>query len=146
MLDFKANGEAGMLFPINGAADSRDTTYRLGRLEVYNWGPFHGLHRADFDSIGTAIIGPTGSGKTTLVDALMTLLVAHPRYNLASTGGHESDRTLPSYIRGELGGDGGRSRPDRCPCSAPRIPSAWKVYFKNSLQEELQPQAATAKN
>ena len=30
--------------------------------------------------------------------------------------------------------------------SAPRIPSAWKVYFKNSLQEELQPQAATAKN
>ena len=30
--------------------------------------------------------------------------------------------------------------------SAPRIPSAWKVYFKNSLQEELQPQAANAKN
>ena len=29
---------------------------------------------------------------------------------------------------------------------APRIPSAWKVYFKNSLQEELQPQAANAKN
>lgn len=68
MLDFKANGEAGMLFPINGEAVSRDTTYRLERLEVYNWGPFNGLHRADFDSIGTAIIGPTGSGKTTLVD------------------------------------------------------------------------------
>ena len=30
--------------------------------------------------------------------------------------------------------------------SAPRVPSAWKVYFKNSLQEELQPQAANAKN
>ena len=29
---------------------------------------------------------------------------------------------------------------------APKIPSAWKVYFKNSLQEELQPQAANAKN
>ena len=55
---------------------------------------------------GTAIIGPTGSGKTTLVDALMTLLVANPRYNLASTGGHESDRTLISYVRGVLGGDG----------------------------------------
>lgn len=106
MLDFKANSEARMLFPINGEADSKDTTYHLGRLEVFNWGPFNGLHRAEFDSLGTAIIGPTGSGKTTLVDALMTLLVAHPRYNLASTGGHESDRTLPSYIRGELGGDG----------------------------------------
>lgn len=112
MLDFKANGEAGMLFPISGEADSKDTTYRLGRLEVYNWGPFNGLHRAEFDSIGTAIIGPTGSGKTTLVDALMTLLVAHPRYNLASTGGHESDRTLPSYIRGELGGDGSTKHED----------------------------------
>ena len=29
---------------------------------------------------------------------------------------------------------------------AMRIPSAWKVYFKNSLQEELQPQTANAKN
>lgn len=30
--------------------------------------------------------------------------------------------------------------------SAPRIPSAWKVYFKNSLQDDLQPQAANAKS
>ena len=63
-----------------------------------------------FDPNGTAIIGPTGSGKTTLVDALMTLLVAQPRYNLASTGGHESDRTLISYVRGVLGGDGSDGR------------------------------------
>jgi uncharacterized protein YPO0396 len=55
------------------------------------------------DARGTAIIGPTGSGKTTLVDALMTLLVAQPRYNLASTGGHESDRDLMSYLRGVTG-------------------------------------------
>jgi uncharacterized protein YPO0396 len=83
-----------------------EATFRLGQLEVYNWGPFAGFHRADFDPQGTAIIGPTGSGKTTLVDALMTLLVLQPRYNLASTGGHESDRTLISYVRGVLGGDG----------------------------------------
>lgn len=30
--------------------------------------------------------------------------------------------------------------------SAPRIPSAWKVYFKHSLQEDLQPRATNAKN
>lgn len=30
--------------------------------------------------------------------------------------------------------------------SAPRVPSAWKVYFKNSLQDDLQPQAANAKS
>lgn len=87
-----------------------DHSYTLSQLEVYNWGPFRGLHRAEFDPAGTAIIGPTGSGKTTLVDALMTLLVSQPRYNLASTGGHESDRTLIEYVRGVLGGDGADGR------------------------------------
>lgn len=85
-------------------------SFLLHQLEVFNWGPFGGLHRAEFHKNGTAIIGPTGSGKTTLVDALMTLLVLHPRYNLASTGGHESDRTLISYVRGVLGGDGSDGR------------------------------------
>jgi len=89
---------------------SQDSSFLLSQLEVYNWGPFRGLHRAEFDPAGTAIIGPTGSGKTTLVDALMTLLVASPRYNLASTGGHESDRTLMEYVRGVLGGDGADGR------------------------------------
>jgi len=82
------------------------SSFLLTELEVFNWGPFRGMHRATVDPQGTAIIGPTGSGKTTLIDALMTLLVEQPRYNLASTGGHESDRTLISYVRGVLGGDG----------------------------------------
>lgn len=83
-------------------------TFTLSSLEFYNWGGFQGYHRAEIDSNGTAVIGPTGSGKTTLVDALMTLLCATPRYNLASTGGHESDRDLVSYVRGVSGpGDGG---------------------------------------
>lgn len=77
--------------------------YILTHLDLYNWGPFGGRHCAEIDPKGTAIIGPTGSGKTTLVDALMTLLTHQPRYNLASTGGHESDRDLISYIRGVSG-------------------------------------------
>ena len=98
------------LVPEDDDVATRDTSYVLQQLEVFNWGPFCGLHRAVFDPNGTAIIGPTGSGKTTLVDALMTLLVAQPRYNLASTGGHESDRTLISYVRGVSGGDGSDGR------------------------------------
>lgn len=81
--------------------------YRLQQLELYNWGGFAGYHSAEVDPQGTAIVGPTGSGKTTLVDALMTLLGTNPKYNLASTGGHESDRDLVSYVRGVAGaGDG----------------------------------------
>ncbi|SOB74793.1 Uncharacterized protein YPO0396 [Marinobacter sp. LV10R510-11A] len=79
------------------------SAFILTHLDLYNWGPFGGRHCADINSKGTAIIGPTGSGKTTLVDALMTLLTHQPRYNLASTGGHESDRDLISYIRGVSG-------------------------------------------
>tara|TARA_R110000850_G_scaffold222600_1_gene348468 strand:- start:3175 stop:6498 length:3324 start_codon:yes stop_codon:yes gene_type:complete len=79
------------------------SAFILTHLDLYNWGPFGGRHCAEIDSRGTAIIGPTGSGKTTLVDALMTLLTHQPRYNLASTGGHESDRDLMSYIRGVSG-------------------------------------------
>jgi len=86
------------LFPIESA-------YLLTELEVYNWGPFQGKHRAEIDRHGTAIIGPTGSGKTTLIDALMTLLAPQPKYNLASTGGHESDRDLISYVRGVSGAE-----------------------------------------
>lgn len=79
------------------------SAFILTHLDLYNWGPFGGRHCAEIDARGTAIIGPTGSGKTTLVDALMTLLTHQPRYNLASTGGHESDRDLMSYIRGVSG-------------------------------------------
>jgi uncharacterized protein YPO0396 len=86
-------------------------TFVLAEIDMFNWGGFSGRHQALIDSAGTAVIGPTGSGKTTLVDALMTLLCANPRYNLASTGGHESDRDLASYVRGVSGpGDGGEGQ------------------------------------
>ena len=78
-------------------------SYHLHELHLYNWGAFAGRHQASIDAANTAIIGATGSGKTTLIDALMTLLCASPRYNLASTGGHESDRDVVSYVRGASG-------------------------------------------
>ena len=80
-----------------------ESSFILQELHLYNWGAFAGRHQIGIDPGNSAIIGPTGSGKTTLVDALMTLLCASPRYNLASTGGHESDRDLVSYVRGASG-------------------------------------------
>lgn len=90
------------------AADETEEAqaYCLTQLEVFNWGPFCGLHRVEFDAAGCALIGQTGSGKTTLVDAIMTVICTQPRYNLASTGGHESDRDLMSYLRGVTGTGG----------------------------------------
>ncbi|MBY0409198.1 MAG: AAA family ATPase, partial [Burkholderiaceae bacterium] len=97
---------------------STGSSFILQELHLYNWGAFAGRHQVSIDAGNSAIIGPTGSGKTTLVDALMTVLCASPRYNLASTGGHESDRDLVSYVRGASGqgNDSGDhiARPGRC--------------------------------
>lgn len=78
-------------------------SYTVSQIELYNWGGFSGLHQADIHPDGSAIIGSSGSGKTTVVDAMMTLLVARPSYNLASTGTEKGDRDLTSYIRGASG-------------------------------------------
>lgn len=85
------------------AADDAATGFRLQRLEVLNWGTFHrcvwtiapGGHNA-------LLTGDIGSGKSTLVDAVTTLLVPHHRivYNKAA-GAEGKERSLYSYIRGE---------------------------------------------
>jgi len=102
----------------------------IKQLEVYNWGPFSGRACAHIDPQGTSIIGPTGSGKTTLVDALMTLITAQPRYNLASTGGHESDRDLLSYIRG-VSGAGNNSGDNSHVARTDKTTTAISALFSN---------------
>ena len=76
--------------------------FRLRRFEVYNWGTFHnkvwGL-RPNGDN--TLLTGDIGSGKSTLVDAITTLLVPANRivYNKAA-GAETKERTLKSYVLG----------------------------------------------
>mgnify|MGYP001428854457 CR=1 FL=1 len=77
--------------------------WRLRRLEMLNWGTFHGKV-ASFvpDERWSLLVGENGSGKSTAVDALRTLIVP-PRllnYNDASTEQKRRDRTRRSYVRG----------------------------------------------
>jgi uncharacterized protein YPO0396 len=85
------------------AADDTVTGFRLQRLEVFNWGTFN-RHVWTIGPSGhnALLTGDIGSGKSTLVDALTTLLVPHHRivYNKAA-GAESKERTLYSYIRGE---------------------------------------------
>ncbi len=84
-------------------ADDTVTGFRLQRFEVLNWGTFHRVvWRIDPAGRNALLTGDIGSGKSTLVDALTSLLVPHNRivYNKAA-GAEGRERSLYSYVRGE---------------------------------------------
>jgi len=76
--------------------------YRLQQLELYNWGTFHHqvwcLHA---NGHNTLVTGDIGSGKSTLVDAITTLLIPTQKiaYNKAAGAGNR-ERSLRSYVQG----------------------------------------------
>src|SRR2546429_6309567 len=75
---------------------------RLHRLELLNWGTFdRQVWRLTPNGKNTLLTGDIGSGKSTLVDAITTLLVPAHRvaYNKAA-GADTRERTLRSYVLG----------------------------------------------
>ena len=94
-------------------ADDALTGFRLERLEVFNWGTFdERVWTLQADGKNALLTGDIGSGKSTLVDAVTTLLVPAQRvaYNKAA-GADSRERSLKSYVlgyykseRSELGG------------------------------------------
>ncbi|HET9113279.1 MAG TPA: ATP-binding protein, partial [Burkholderiales bacterium] len=84
------------------AADDTLSGFRLQRLEVFNWGTFDGrVWSLQLDGKNGLLTGDIGSGKSTLVDAITTLLVPAQRiaYNKAA-GADSKERTLRSYVLG----------------------------------------------
>ena len=83
--------------------DSRHRTgYRLHQLEVYNWGTFDRQVWSVQPSGATSLLtGDIGSGKSTLVDAVTTLLLPAQKisYNKAAGAGTK-ERSLRSYVEG----------------------------------------------
>ncbi len=83
-------------------ADDTQSGFRLKRLEVFNWGTFDGrVWVLQLDGKNGLLTGDIGSGKSTLVDAITTLLVPANRiaYNKAA-GAENKERTLRSYVLG----------------------------------------------
>ena len=83
-------------------ADDTLSGFRLTRLEVFNWGTFDSrVWTLKLDGKNGLLTGDIGSGKSTLVDAVTTLLVPANRiaYNKAA-GADSKERTLRSYVLG----------------------------------------------
>lgn len=76
--------------------------FRLQRLEIFNWGTFDGqVWTLQLNGQNGLLTGDIGSGKSTLVDAITTLLVPAQRiaYNKAA-GADSRERSLRSYVLG----------------------------------------------
>jgi uncharacterized protein YPO0396 len=83
-------------------ADDSRVGFRLRRMEVLNWGTFDKrVWRYELDGRNGLLTGDIGSGKSTLVDAITTLLVPAHRvaYNKAA-GADARERSLRSYVLG----------------------------------------------
>ncbi len=82
--------------------DDRLAGFRLQRLDILNWGTFDGrVWTLRLDGKNSLLTGDIGSGKSTLVDAVTTLLVPSQRvaYNKAA-GADSRERSLRSYVLG----------------------------------------------
>jgi uncharacterized protein YPO0396 len=76
--------------------------FRLSRLELYNWGTFdEWVWSLAADGRNCLLTGDIGSGKSTIVDAITTLLLPANRiaYNKAA-GADTRERSLRSYVLG----------------------------------------------
>jgi uncharacterized protein YPO0396 len=76
--------------------------FRLARLELYNWGTFDArVWSLRTDGHNALVTGDIGSGKSTIVDALTTLLLPANRISYNKAAGAESkERSLRSYVLG----------------------------------------------
>ena len=83
------------------------TGYRLSYMEIFNWGTFHNkVYRIEPQGNNSLLTGANASGKSTLIDALLTLLVPAKKdrfYNQSSGNEKKGDRTEETYVLGNYG-------------------------------------------
>ena len=79
--------------------------WRMNKIEVLNWGTFQNHWEIPITRQGFLITGPSGSGKSSLLDAVSSVLVPRGeiRFNAAAQAGAARGphaRSLVSYVRG----------------------------------------------
>ncbi|GGB10670.1 ATP-binding protein [Puia dinghuensis] len=89
------------------STDENKSGFRLQYMELFNWGTFdEHVWKITPGGETSLLTGANGSGKTTFVDALLTLIVPekkHRFYNQSSGSEKKGDRTEESYVLGGYG-------------------------------------------
>jgi uncharacterized protein YPO0396 len=93
----------------------RKRQFRLTRIQLKDWGTYHGLLSLDVPRKGQLVVGHSGSGKSTIFDAHSVLLTPPQRLRLnqasRDSGKNADDRSVMNYVRGVWGtaqGEDGR--------------------------------------
>lgn len=80
--------------------------HRLVRLQTVNWGTFCGYKDVAVDERGVLFTGPSGSGKSSLMDAHSVALLPtgdhglNASADLSARGSKQAARTVSDYVRG----------------------------------------------
>lgn len=83
--------------------------FHLSRLQVINWGVFDGYHSIPFSAGGSLVAGGSGSGKSSLLDAISLGFLPFNRRNFNASGDNTAAgssagrRTVDKYVRGAWG-------------------------------------------
>ncbi|UAJ80966.1 hypothetical protein IT072_08190 [Leifsonia sp. ZF2019] len=78
--------------------------FRIEQVQLLNWGSYDDLHTMPVGRGGLAILGPTGRGKSTVLDAMAAVVMPNPQeFNRAARDDtrQRSERTVYSYARGK---------------------------------------------
>lgn len=133
-------------FATDSAADGLvEAQFRVDLVQILNWGGYNGLHPMPVGKRGTAILGPTGMGKSTILDAMAAVIMPNPQeFNRAARddGGKRSERTVYSYARGKI--DDRKEGSTRSttthylrPVGSPGFPSGVAVTWSSDLGETI---------
>ncbi|HJY58067.1 MAG TPA: ATP-binding protein, partial [Streptosporangiaceae bacterium] len=77
--------------------------YRIEQVQILNWGGYADLQVMRTGRTSTAVLGPSGRGKSTLLDAMASVIMPNPQeFNQAARDdkGGKRERTVYTYARG----------------------------------------------
>lgn len=123
---------------------SSDTAgFRLQYMEVFNWGTFDKkVFRINPQGNNSLLTGANASGKSTYIDALLTLIVPAKRdrfYNQSSGVEKKGDRTEETYVLGHYGNiqEEGKSSTSTQKLRDTNTYSIILAHFKNTDQKQI---------
>src|SRR5690554_105793 len=117
--------------------------FRLQYMEVFNWGTFdEKVFRINPQGNNSLLTGANASGKSTYIDALLTLMVPTKRdrfYNQSSGVEKKGDRTEETYVLGHYGNiqEEGKTSTSTQKLRDTSTYSVILAYFKNTDEKKI---------